>query len=184
MARTFVKVRFEAKICRPTGEPKALWAFLRLPQEESDKLPARSMVSVEGTFNGVEFWTTLLPDGDGGHWMKVEKALLAKSRAKPGDTVALEFVPMAKEPEPKVPADFKMALAGAGATALETWSSITPMARRDWIFWIVSGKKAETRAKRISVALDKMSKGNRRPCCFDRTGMYDKSLSAPVAADD
>ena len=33
-------------------------------------------------------------------------------------------------------------------------------------------------------SIDKMSKGNRRPCCFDRSGMYDKSLEAPVAAED
>lgn len=38
--------------------------------------------------------------------------------------------------------------------------------------------------KRVSVAIDKMSKGTRRPCCFDRSGMYDKSLAAPVAEEE
>ena len=66
----------------------------------------------------------------------------------------------------------------------ETWAAITPVARRDWIFWIVSGKKAETRLKRIDVAMSKLSAGNRRPCCFDRSGMYDKSLSCPIAEDE
>ena len=28
-----------------------------------------------------------------------------------------------------------------------------------------------------------LAKGNRRPCCFDRSGMYAKSLSCPVADD-
>src|SRR5690606_22387249 len=57
------------------------------------------------------------------------------------------------------------------------------VARRDWIAWITSGKKAETRAKRIGVACDKLASGQRRACCFDRSGMYSKSMSAPVAAE-
>jgi uncharacterized protein YdeI (YjbR/CyaY-like superfamily) len=88
------------------------------------------------------------------------------------------------EPEPEIPADFAAALTEATPSARETWAAITPLARRDWVFWIVSGKKAETRARRIVVALDKLAKGDRRPCCFDRTGMFDKSLTPPLAEDE
>lgn len=185
MAKTFVKFSFEAKLHRPGGEDQgANWTFLNLPQDASDKLPARSMVSVEGTFNDAPFVATLLPDGNGGHWMKVEPKLSEAAKAKPGDVIALEIEPVTKEPEPDVPDDVRAAIESAGPVAIETWHAITPMARRDWIFWIISGKKAETRLKRIQVACDKLSKGNRRPCCFDRSGMYDKSLSSPVADVD
>lgn len=180
MTQPRAKVKFKAKLQRPSGEEE--WTFLRLPTEASKKLPTRSMVSVEGTLDCVEFWTTLLPDGEGGHWMKVEKKLQGK--AKPGDTVEVEIAPMAKEPEPTVPLDMEQALATAPPKAMETWKSITPLARRDWCFWVVSAKKAETRAKRIDVAIDKLSKGNRRPCCFDRSGMYDKSLAPPTAVEE
>jgi hypothetical protein len=178
MPKAAAPVKFKAKLQRPAE--KADWLFLRLPIEASKRLPSRSMVSVEGTFDGTDFWTTLLPDGEGGHWMKVDKKL----KAKPGETVELVIAPMAKEPEPTVPSDLKKALKDAPPKAMETWNSITAKARRDWIFWITSAKKAETRTKRKEVAIDKMSKGNRRPCCFDRSGMYDKSLAAPDAADD
>jgi hypothetical protein len=50
-----------------------------------------------------------------------------------------------------VPADLRNALA-ADPAAKATWSDITPVARRDWIAWITSGKKAETRGKRVAVA--------------------------------
>ena len=86
--------------------------------------------------------------------------------------------------QPTFTAAAVLALAAATPKARETWSAITAIARRDWIFWIVSGKKAETRVKRIEVALSKLSAGNRRPCCFDRSGMYDKSLSCPIADDE
>jgi len=80
-----------------------------------------------------------------------------------------------------LPADLRKALAAA-PKARELWSDITPVARRDFIHWITSGKRAETRAIRIDKACDMLAKGKRRPCCFDRSGMYDKSLSCPVAA--
>jgi len=136
------------------------------------------MVSVEGTLNGAPFLVTLEPDGEGGHWMKVSRAL--QGSAKPGDTVEVTLAPATEEPEPEAPEDLLDALKAAPPKALESWHSITKAARRDWIFWIVSGKKAETRVKRIEVAISKLSAGSRRPCCFDRSGMYSKSLTCPT----
>lgn len=46
------------------------------------------------------------------------------------------------------------------------WEDITPLARNEWICWVTSGKKAETRGIRIAKALSKMRTGMRRPCCW------------------
>lgn len=175
-------IRFSAPLLRPkvTGRPVA-WTFLILPKEASAKLPARSMTSVEGTFNGQAFAATLEPDGQGSHWLKVERTLREAAGAEPGDIVTLEIASVAVEPEPTVPTDLRHALASAPPGTRNVWSDITPIARRDWIHWIVSAKRAETRARRIETACDMLAKGKRRPCCFDRSGMYAKSLSAPVA---
>src|SRR3546814_17368350 len=68
--------------------------------------------------------------------------------------------------------------------AKATWTDITPVARRDWIAWIISGKKAETLVKRIDTACDKLASGMRRACCFDRSGMYSQgNMGAPEAAE-
>ena len=37
---------------------------------------------------------------------------------------------------------------------------------------------------RIGKACDMLAKGKRRVCCFDRSGMYSKSMSCPVADDE
>lgn len=142
------------------------------------------MVSVRGDLNGAPFEATLEPDGGGGHWLKVERKLMAAAKVGPGDKVSVEVTPVAAadEPEPAVPADLKKALAAAPATARDAWSDITPLARRDWVQWITSGKKAETRAIRIEKACDMLANGKRRPCCFDRSGMYGKNPCAPRAA--
>jgi hypothetical protein len=185
-------IRFRATLHRPAATAKGRsaddavsgdWTFLNFPQEVSAKLPSRGQASVEGTFNGVAFQATLDPDGRGGHWLKVDRRLREAAGARAGEVVTLEIAPVAEEPEPSVPADLKKALAAAPAKAREVWSDITPAARRDFIHWITSGKKVETRVKRIETACDMLAKGKRRPCCFDRSGMYDKSLSCPVAED-
>jgi hypothetical protein len=181
-SNTASKIRFRAILLRPKTTAKSnSWTFLTLPKEASAKLPSRSMTSVEGTFNDLVFQATLEPDGQGGHWLKVDRKMREQAGAEAGEVVTLEIAPVAKEPEPKVPADLRKALAVAPPEARKVWSDITAIARRDWIHWIVSAKKAETRARRISTACDMLAKGKRRPCCFDRSGMYDKSLRCPVA---
>lgn len=77
-----------------------------------------------------------------------------------------------------LPADLKKAI-DANPKTRELWHDITPLARNEWICWVISGKKAETRDIRIAKALSKMKGGMRRPCCWagcmHRT---DKSLNA------
>jgi len=174
-------IEFTATLHRPkvpTGTRAATWTFLRLPKKASNKLPSRAMVSVDGTFNDFPFQATLQPDGQGGHWLKVNPKLRKDTKAEAGKVVKLKIQPVSEEPEPKIPTDFRKALT-ATPSAKAVWKDITPLARRDWIQWITSGKRAETRVLRIEKACDMLKNGKRRPCCFDRTGMYDKSLSCP-----
>jgi hypothetical protein len=136
---------------------------------------------VEGLLNGRPFRATLEPDGQRGHWLKVNRALRLAAAARVGDVVALEVLPVAEEPEARLPTDLRKALAAA-PEARATWSDITPVARRDWIHWITSAKQSQTRARRIHNACDMLAAGKRRVCCFDRSGFYGNSLSAPKAA--
>jgi uncharacterized protein YdeI (YjbR/CyaY-like superfamily) len=64
-----------------------------------------------------------------------------------------------------LPADFRKALA-ASPKALAVWNDVTPLARSEWICWVTSGKKAETRGIRIEKGISKLKGGMRRPCCW------------------
>jgi uncharacterized protein YdeI (YjbR/CyaY-like superfamily) len=139
------------------------------------------MAAVEGTINGVPFQATLEPDGRKSHWLKVHRKLQEAARAHVGDVVTLEIAPAGEEPEPRLPPDLRKALAAA-PQARAVWSDITPAARRDWIHWVTSAKRSETRARRIDNACSMLAAGKRRVCCFDRSGVYSKSLGAPEAA--
>jgi hypothetical protein len=182
MTKTASKIRFKAKLFRPAESTKTgSWTFLVLPKNASAKLPSRGMTAIEGRINGVPFQATLEPDGQKSHWLKVDRKLGEAAGADAGDVVTLEIAPAAEEPEPEVPVDLRKALA-AVPKARALWSDITPIARRDWIHWITSAKQSETRARRIKNACSMLAAGKRRVCCFDRSGFYSKSLSAPKAA--
>lgn len=166
-------IQFETKLFKINS-----WTILRLPEDASALLPTRGMTMVTGTMNKIPFKTLLEPDGRYGpglkpsHWFRVDKILQkaglpAEALAKEGDTVQVSLTPTKEWIEPEVPTDLKKELESS-PKAEALWKDITPLARWDWIRWIRAVKTPETRQKHIEIALDKLNKGMRRPCCFNR----------------
>ena len=163
------RATFEATLFKPyPTENIGSGILLTLPEDVSANLPSRGMTLVKGTINGAPFQAVLEPDGQGSHWFKVSDALRAAANADVGDTVTLEIAPTTDWPEPNVPQDVQQALA-ASPEAAALWQDITPLARWDWIRWIGATRSPQTRRRRVAVAIDKLTAGKRRPCCFDRT---------------
>lgn len=65
----------------------------------------------------------------------------------------------------KLPADMKKALVSNKKTLL-AWEDITPLARNEFICWVLDAKKSETRAHRINRTKNELAEGKRRPCCW------------------
>ncbi|MFA5991371.1 MAG: YdeI/OmpD-associated family protein [Candidatus Doudnabacteria bacterium] len=65
----------------------------------------------------------------------------------------------------KLPVDFKKHIL-ADNKAKAVWDDITPLAKNEWVCWVTSGKKLETRNIRIDKAISKLKSGMRRPCCW------------------
>ncbi len=65
----------------------------------------------------------------------------------------------------KTPEDLRKILASK-ATLYNIWEDLTVLARNEWICWITSAKKLETRDRRIKIMQDKLDSGERRPCCW------------------
>lgn len=176
-ARISIMVHFKTTLFKINSS-----TILRLPESASAQLPSRGMIMVSGTMNGVPFKTLLEPDGKYGkgqkpsHWFKPEKKVLDDASARAGDTVQVSLEPTTEWIEPEIPEDFKKALT-ASPKAKALWDDITPLARWDWVRWIRAVKTPETRQKHIEVALDKLNKGMRRPCCFNRNLCSDPSVS-------
>ncbi len=65
----------------------------------------------------------------------------------------------------KLPTDLRKVLVSS-PTALAVWESITPLARNEWICWVESVKKKDTRKQHVSRASAELKEGVRRPCCW------------------
>ncbi len=64
-----------------------------------------------------------------------------------------------------VPSDLRKALL-ADESALERWEDLTPLARNEWICWVITTKMPETRANHIDRTITELLEGVRRPCCW------------------
>ncbi len=66
----------------------------------------------------------------------------------------------------RTPTDLRKAIA-SDQVAKNLWADITPLAKNEWVCWVMSAKQEKTRTRRIAVGLDKMRNGMRRPCCWE-----------------
>jgi hypothetical protein len=65
----------------------------------------------------------------------------------------------------KIPADLREVLT-SDPEALAMWESLTPLARNEWICWVLSVKKTETRKEHVERTRTELKEGMRRPCCW------------------
>ena len=64
-----------------------------------------------------------------------------------------------------VPEDLRKILI-SDKTALSAWEDITPLARNEWLCWIESVRKPETRKIHLKRTQTELKEGKRRPCCW------------------
>jgi len=150
--------------------------IVRLPHDASQALPSRGQVAVEGRLNGQPFATVLEPDGRKGHWIAVTEFSRAALGLEDGAPVTVDVTPTKAWPEPNIPEDLVAALDDAPDLA-DTWDSLTPMARWEWVRWVKATKNPTTRGRRVEVSISKLRDGQRRPCCFDLSSCTDPELS-------
>lgn len=65
----------------------------------------------------------------------------------------------------KLPADLKKALSSS-KPAMDAWEDLTPLARNEWICWVMFVKKEQTRQHHIKRLVNELKQGKRRPCCW------------------
>ncbi len=65
----------------------------------------------------------------------------------------------------KMPADLQRVIT-FDPVARAAWEDITPLARNEWICWVESVRKPETRKLHIERTRTELMEGKRRPCCW------------------
>ncbi|MGV8142301.1 MAG: YdeI/OmpD-associated family protein [Candidatus Pacearchaeota archaeon] len=64
-----------------------------------------------------------------------------------------------------VPIDLAKALTSS-VKILDAWNNLTPLGRNEFICWVTSVKKQETRNHHIKRLSAEILEGKRRPCCW------------------
>jgi hypothetical protein len=91
------------------------------------------------------------------------------------DAVLSQRVPGAVVHE--IPAELRTALI-ANTTALAAWQDITPLARNEFICWVLDAKQTSTRERRIRRTQEELEDGQRRPCCWPGCKHRDRNVSS------
>jgi len=64
-----------------------------------------------------------------------------------------------------VPADLFQALV-SDEKSLQLWEGLTPLARNEWICWVMFPKMEKTREDHVRRTVRQLKEGKRRPCCW------------------
>lgn len=64
-----------------------------------------------------------------------------------------------------MPADLQKGIL-ASSKARKTWEDITPLARNEFICWVITAKLIDTRSRRVKRTVEELEEGERRPCCW------------------
>jgi len=65
----------------------------------------------------------------------------------------------------KIPTDLRKVLT-SDRKAFVAWEDLTPLARNEWICWVISVKRVETRKQHVERVVLELKEGMRRPCCW------------------
>ncbi|HLL77610.1 MAG TPA: YdeI/OmpD-associated family protein [Pyrinomonadaceae bacterium] len=149
--------RFRVKLERH-GHGEA--AFFRVPFDVQKVFGTRARVAVKGAINGFPFRSSVFPEGDGTHYMVVNREVREGAGVKGGDTVSIV---MGRDGEPRTvepPADFLRALR-ANEAAREAWERLSYTHRKEHARAVEEAKRPETRARRIEKSISMLAAGKK-----------------------
>jgi hypothetical protein len=144
------KREFRAKLSRFEGV--GTWTFVKIPFDVEKHFGRGGQVKVKASVNGADFRSSLMPDGDGQHFLVVGKPIRDKAKVKVGDRVSVVVEPDAGPRFIEAPPDLAKAL-GKNKAAKAVWDDFAYSHKKAYVDWIVAAKKAETRVRRIDNAV-------------------------------
>jgi hypothetical protein len=143
------QLKFKAELV--SRGPGGAWTYLQCPFNAQEAFGRKGQVPVRATINGFTFRNSLMPRA-GVHILGISKDILAATGSAPGDSVE---VVLALDDAPRtvaVPADLEAALKRVPSEA-KTFAALSYSHKKEFVEWIESAKKPETRANRIEKAV-------------------------------
>ena len=150
---------FEAELT--SKGPNLAWTHVIVPPEISTVFGSRGRVAVCGTLNGAPYRSSIMPEGDGSHYLNVTRALMAAAQARPGDLVQITMAVDREARTVDMPEELVAALA-AHPAANAVFEALAYSHRKQYADWVASAKRAETRQTRASKAVERLQSSKPR----------------------
>ncbi len=137
-------------------------AFIEFPYNVEKEFGVKGQVKVRATFDGYEYQGSLAKMGHRCHCLGITQKIRNEIGKNPGDIVR---VTLTKDNEPRIieiPDDLKKRFAENGE-AKNFFDTLSFTNRKEYVQWIISAKKQETRDKRLNKAICMLIKKVNRP---------------------
>ena len=133
--------------------------FLTVPFSVAEVYGQSGAMHVRGTIDGFPFRLPLLPTPDGEHTLTVRKQIRNAIDKTWGETVHIVLAPDTEESPLDIPEELTRALEQAGL--ISKFEQLAYAQRKEYAQWISRAKKYETRAQRVSEAVERIRIGRR-----------------------
>jgi uncharacterized protein YdeI (YjbR/CyaY-like superfamily) len=137
---------FEAALERTSDRLR--WVIARIPFDAAKIWGKRGQLKVQGQINGFAFGGTLFPDGQGGHFLIVNKKMLSGGKTAAGLTAKFLLQP---DTTPRItvppPTELLREL-GQSKRLLKFFESLSPSRRHEIAKWIAQCKTSDARKRR------------------------------------
>ncbi len=153
------KQEFEAVIEKP---PKTPGAYIVIPFDVREVYGTEGRVQVKAAFNGYAYRASLAPMGGGRHVLGVRKDIQQAIGKTHGDRVK---VVIERDTEPRVvivPKDLQKLL-DANPKGKAFFEKLSFTNRKEYVNWIESAKKEETRQRRLKRSLEMLVENVKHP---------------------
>ena len=150
------KFEFNATLNRPEGV--GTWTYFDIPLDMVKLFGTKGQVRVMGTINGHPFRTSARPHGNGSHYVVVNKSIRDGIGVTQGDVVKVEMEEDSAPRTVEVPADFADALE-VNEEQQEVFEALSYSHEKEFVEWIKSAKKEDTRRRRIEGSLQMLLEG-------------------------
>lgn len=146
-------IEFTTKVDRFEGI--GTWTYATVPLDCEMIFNQKSRIKVKATINSTSFKTTLMPHGNGLHFMILNKEIRDKLKVTLGDQIEVKLEADTTSTEIIIPEDFQEVLY-TNATANSFFEQLAPSHKKEYLAWISDAKKEETRQRRILQAVEKL----------------------------
>jgi len=146
---------------RLTVQPNEPGVMFELPAEVIEALGAGKRPAVRATVNGFTHRTRIAVYG-GRYYLAFRRDVRAKAHLEPGDVVDLTLAVDEAPREVDLPTDFAAQLE-ADPDARARFDALSFTHRKEYVDWLQSAKRTETRQRRLAEATTLLKSGRSMP---------------------